>query len=429
MATDLAQHIQQTPLIDTHEHLRKENDWVENGPDILQDLFSNYVPADLITAGATPEAMAKLNDAANPDLDARFAAIRPAWEASQYTGYGEAVRILAHEIYGMEDWSADALHKAQKQLDQWRQPGGRYRLLKETANLEHIQTDDFCWPCLPDASGPDFFFYDISWAAFCSGQIDAKALHEETGVDVTNLVTLRQAMQQIFTKYAACAIAVKAQHAYNRTLLWRERTDADAEKVLQKQLSGQEISEDERLCLGDWGWARGAELCIEHNLPFKLHTGYYAGNNRMPVNFIKGGNLCALLARYLDCRFVLMHIAYPYNDELVALAKHYPNVWADLCWAWSIDPFSSSDFVRRFIHAAPSNKIFGFGGDTGWPTSSTAYAIQARRWLTRALQAEVDENLLSESQAIDVATRLMRKNQEACFDIDGARQAVAAALQ
>ena len=75
------------------------------------------------------------------------------------------------------------------------------------------------------------------------------------------------------------------------------------------------------------------------------------------------------------------------------------------------------------------NKIFGFGGDTGWPTSSTAYAIQARRWLTRALQAEVDEKLLSESQAIDVAIRLMRKNQEACFDIDGARQAVAAALQ
>ena len=90
---------------------------------------------------------------------------------------------------------------------------------------------------------------------------------------------------------------------------------------------------------------------------------------------------------------------------------------------------AACDFVRRFIHAAPSNKIFGFGGDTGWPTSSTAYAIQARRWLTRALQAEVDENLLSESQAIDVATRLMRKNQEACFDIDGARQAVAAALQ
>ena len=48
MGTDLALHIDNLQLIDTHEHLRKERDWVEEGPDILQDLFGNYVPADLI---------------------------------------------------------------------------------------------------------------------------------------------------------------------------------------------------------------------------------------------------------------------------------------------------------------------------------------------------------------------------------------------
>ena len=37
-----------------------------------------------------------------------------------------------------------------------------------------------------------------------------------------------------------------------------------------------------------------------------------------------------------------MHIAYPYSDELVALAKHYPNVYVDMCWAWSIDPYSAA---------------------------------------------------------------------------------------
>ena len=39
MATDLAGYIQNAPLSDTHEHLRKEKEWVESGPDILQDLF------------------------------------------------------------------------------------------------------------------------------------------------------------------------------------------------------------------------------------------------------------------------------------------------------------------------------------------------------------------------------------------------------
>ena len=104
MTTDLSQHIEDTLLIDTHEHLRKERDWVEDGPDILQDLFGNYVPADLIAAGATPEDLHKLNDASDLDLAARFDRIRSAFAAIRFTGYGEAVRILAHEVYGMADF-------------------------------------------------------------------------------------------------------------------------------------------------------------------------------------------------------------------------------------------------------------------------------------------------------------------------------------
>lgn len=429
MPTDLSQHIQKTPLCDTHEHLGKESDWTDNGPDILQDLFGNYVPADLITAGASPSAMKALMDATNPDLTARFNGIRHAWEATQFTGYGEAVRLIASEIYGLEELTPDGLVTAQEKLTDLRQPGGRHTLLSKVANIDHIQTDDFCWPCLPDASGPDFFLYDLSWASFCAGRPDFKTITEETGITVTNIDTLQHAMEALFVKYAPCAIAVKAQHAYNRTLLWQERTKGEAERALYAALgSNNKTSETQRLCLGDWCWARGVELAIEHNLPFKIHTGYYAGNNRMPVDRIKAGHLGALLTKYLDARFVLMHIAYPYNDELIALAKHYRNIYVDLCWAWSINPYASTDFVRRFIHAVPINKLFAFGGDTRWPTSATAYAFQTRLWLTRALQAEITDDLLTEPQAIQIATRLMHDNQYACFDIEGTRTAIQKAI-
>src|SRR6185295_4480370 len=110
-------------------------------------------------------------------------------------------------------------------------------------------------------------------------------------------------MAAIFTKYGACAIAVKSQHAYVRTLLWRERTDGEVEPILQKLLDGKPLSTEETLGLGDWCLARGVELAIQHNLPFKIHTGYYAGNNRMPVERIKPGHLCDLLTHYPDARF------------------------------------------------------------------------------------------------------------------------------
>lgn len=420
--TDLTHHIQTIRLVDTHEHMRRENDWVENGPDILQDLFGNYVPADLHTAGASPQAMQNLMNASQ-DVADRFDGIRDAWEATQFTSYGEAVRLIAKHIYGLDELTSHGLAAAQDKVKALRNPGERYRILHDVAKLDHVQTDDFSWPCHPDTSGLDFFLYDLSWATFCNGQIDPSAIHAETGIDVTDLGSLKRSMEAIFAKHAPLAIAVKSQHAYNRTLNWIERSDDEAAKALNTVLTrdASEIDEATRLCLGDWCWARGVELTIAHNLPFKIHTGYYAGNDRMPLRRIPAGNMCALFARYLDAKFVLMHIAYPYSDELVALAKHYRNIWVDFCWAWSIDAYSSRDFLRRCIHAVPSNKLFAFGGDTGWPTSAMAYAMQARNEIRRALEAEIADGYLTEKQAMEFATRIMHTNQYACFDVEGTR--------
>src|SRR6476659_4467866 len=76
MPTDLSQVIQQTPMVDTHEHMRKETEYVEQGPDLLQSIFQNYLPSDLMVAGASQEGMAALMDANNPDLRARFTGIK-----------------------------------------------------------------------------------------------------------------------------------------------------------------------------------------------------------------------------------------------------------------------------------------------------------------------------------------------------------------
>ena len=199
--------------------------------------------------------------------------------------------------------------------------------------------------------------------------------------------------------------------------------------MVRKRLLGHPATDAELLCLGDWALARGVELAIEHDLPIKIYTGYYAGHGTMPPDRIRAGHLSALLARYPAARVVLMHMAYPYSDELVALAKHYSNAYVDMCWAWSIDPLSAMHFLRRMIHAVPAHKLFAFGGDARQPSAALAYSLQARQWLTRALQAEVDDGLLSEREAIALATRVMHSNQQACFDIEGTRSAIRAAMR
>ena len=297
MATDLARHIQETPLVDTHEHLKRESEWLHHGPDILQDLFDNYVSSDLRTAGASPDAMQRLLDASDPDIAGRFRGIEAAWQATQFTGYGEAVRLSAEHLYGLDELSGDALAAAAARTAELRTPGERYRLLHDVANLDQVQTDDMCWPCLPDHSGLDFFLYDLSWLSLCSGDVEPRPIYEETGVEVTDLASLRRAMETIFERHAPCAIAVKSQHAYRRTLQWSERNDGEAAAALDAVLR----LPPKQIDVATW---------IEHHLPFKIHTGYYAGNDRMPTPWIAAGNMCALFERYPDARFVLMHIAY-----------------------------------------------------------------------------------------------------------------------
>ena len=133
--TDLELEISSLALVDTHEHLLPEDQWAgdnaklieqmkeagESGwgddrPDILQDLFMNYVRSDLEVAGATKEAIQRLFDPAAGDLEARFSGIRDAWEATQYTGYGEAVRLIAREVYDLESITPEGLEAAQRRL-------------------------------------------------------------------------------------------------------------------------------------------------------------------------------------------------------------------------------------------------------------------------------------------------------------------------
>lgn len=79
--TDLQHHIWTTPLVDTHEHQLIEEEYLRTPADVLVELFDNYVTADLVVAGATPDAVKRLLDASDPDVRARFEGVRAAWEA------------------------------------------------------------------------------------------------------------------------------------------------------------------------------------------------------------------------------------------------------------------------------------------------------------------------------------------------------------
>lgn len=420
MLKDLYDFIQQTPMIDTHEHLATENEHVNHSPDVLQTLFEFYPSSDLFSAGATRDAVLDSINGQNPDVEARWNGIRDAWKLIQYTGYGEGVCLLAKHIYGMETITLDAIIGASDLNAKLYQGGERLRLLRDVANLDHVQIDDFVWECSPDSSGVDFFLYDLSWANFCRGELQIEQIYDETGIMITDIGTLRDGMEALFAKYSDNAIAVKAQHAYNRTLKWETPNEATVASTLRNVLRGDTPNLTHQLELGNWGWEQGIQLAEQYNLPFKIHTGYLAGNESyIDPDRVRAIHFAELFHKYPKVKFVLMHTSYPWTGEILTLAKHFPNVYIDMCWAWSINPHDMVKFVRSAIHTVPLNKIFVFGGDTRWAPAVVAYAMQTRHYFYKALEQEVADGFLTESEAIYIAKRFMQDNQRAVFDIEG----------
>ncbi len=134
--TDLAAHIQATPLADTHEHLGTHGALAEHKSDILRELFDGgYITADLIVAGADPKDVERLVAGTDPDIAGRFRAVETAWQRCQHAGYGEGVRLTARIVYGVKEISAQTLAAAQSRGDVLlREPSTSLRLLKADAS-------------------------------------------------------------------------------------------------------------------------------------------------------------------------------------------------------------------------------------------------------------------------------------------------------
>jgi predicted TIM-barrel fold metal-dependent hydrolase len=212
---------------------------------------------------------------------------------------------------------------------------------------------------------------------------------------------------------------VKSQAAYDRRLDYADVPAEEAAPLFKRVAKGEELSAAERKALEDHLMWRCVAKASEQGLPVKLHCGYYAGTDRMPLDRVRrnAGDLAPLLSAFPEAAFVLMHIGYPYQDEYVALAKHYRNVAIDMCWAWIVNPGASVRFVKEFLLGAPSNKLLTFGGDYTTVESVVGHAAIARQGLTQALAELVDEGWLGERDAHELLEPLMRGNARELFPI------------
>lgn len=427
LISNLYELVDKTPFIDTHEHLPSEADRIANknnkektpAPDFGM-LFSHYADSDLQVSGMSDKEYKKLT---SWDLSPqeKWEMLASYYDRCRNTGYLLCVRESISALYGEADLNEDNCEEISQKIKDDIQPGFYRRILRDVANIEHAQINCLSSGVFRESEpATDLLSFDLSTVGIASSISKIGNLNKFSDRPIKTLKQAHETIEHIFERFGPKAISVKDQSAYGRPLLYENIKDEDIETTFKQFVQKPSLLKLEEIkAIQDNLFRKCLQCATEYKLPIKLHTGYFAGHNGMDLSRVRN-NLCDLVPLIKDfpnTTFVLMHISYPYQNELIALCKHYRNVYADMCWSWIIDPASATRFLKEFLTAAPANKIFTFGGDYIPVELVPGHARIARKGITLAITQLLYEGWLNESDAPALIQRIMNQNAHETFNL------------
>ncbi|MGX5844739.1 amidohydrolase family protein [Mesorhizobium sp. ArgA1] len=419
----IGEQVKHTVLADTHEHLVEESRRTSPHFDGILPcddwslLFKNYLQDDLSCAGMTTAESQRFYDPDTP-AQTKFTIVRPYWATVQHTGYARALSLTLRELYGIDAFSPHNVEQLSARYQEMRRPGFYAHILKDVCRLSQCHVNSL-EKVYMETEQPQLLQNDISIMELSRCSLtDIRKVQQELDVEIGNLTEWLAAIDQYFERFGRQAVSVKYVGAYYRRLNFGHVSRHAAERFFATMISDRPfIGTDGYQALEDYLVHYCLGKAQEYGLPVKIHTGYQAGSDFMPLAQVhkNASDICKLLQAYPGIRFVLMHIGYPYQDEYLALCKHYKNAYVDMCWAWIINPQACVRFLAEFLVSVPCHKVLTFGGDYSIVENIVGHSVIARQGITAALAQVVGHGWIDRGGVLDLIRRLMHGNAEELF--------------
>ncbi|GAB4519006.1 MAG: hypothetical protein Kow0047_30380 [Anaerolineae bacterium] len=415
---DLVEAVTATPLYDTHEHLQPESERLALGDRLdFGFLFRAYLTADLVSAGMSASLVEPLTTTALSQ-DQKWQRVARFWPRVRHTGYGRAIEVTIQEVYGAPGLSEETYRDVSAAMRAHNRPGVHRWLIGEQAGVKrfvlHEVNDDA--PMYRESADPSLCHQALPVNRFLYDPIPLEQFAEDTGIQVDSWEGFLATIDWYFERYGQEVVAIKNNCPYWRSLYFEDVPAAEAARAFEKRyVRGEAITPEETKAVQDATFHHCLRQAARLDLPVQIHTGYLAGNQNLDLDRIRPSLLTNLFRQYPDLRFDLFHMGYPFQLEVASLAKNFPNVHVDLCWAWIIDPYATKRALQSFIGTVPINKIFGFGGDVRMADGVYGHSRVARWGIAWALAEMIDEGYLAEHDAVYVARKIMLENAQAFF--------------
>jgi hypothetical protein len=412
-------------IVDTHEHLPDHAAKRERPTDVLREYLIHYFDKDLISAGMPRQLLEDVRDIKKP-LPDRWRLVEPYWRLASNTGYGRALRATANGLYGIDRIDAGsigALNEAfQKSLDD---PNWFHHVLHERSRIAISILDGWVdynreprWDKLfAPVQRIDGLVTVTKPASAVARMEERHNLHVRSFQDYLDLIDA-----EITLSVRLGYVGFKLGLAYQRTLSFARSSHAEAGAAFAELAAGFR----ERIWRGDAPDAPKVlqDYCLHHclraiekaGLPLQIHTGLQEGNGNIWLNS-DPMLLYNLFIQYPDLRFDLFHIGYPDYLAVAALAKNFPNVFIDMCWAHIISPQASVQAIMEYVDSVPANKVSAFGGDYCMIDTVYGHQLMARQNVSRALASKVDQGDIDLDQAYYLAKRMLVDNPADLFKL------------
>jgi len=417
MRDTLRDFIATTPIVDVHEHHLPEI-VARREVNLLQLFQQSY-------AGWTQQRPYPLPGETRPG-DPMLAEVGPtSWEALtpylERSGSNSFVQNLVRsvtELYGAgeaaitpENWaSLDAAVR-----EHHRRPDWCAQVLRR-AGIEQVITDAYTDPLLDAARtfGPNYNSVLRINALACGWHPDAcdhngnggHALLRRLGLQPESFDDYLAALETVVDGLAdRHQVALKNALAYDRDVAF----DPPDEALARRAWGRAPPAPAERKAFGDLVVDRLCTLAGERDVPVQMHLG---------TALIRGSHPLAaagLIERHPRTRFLLMHLAYPWSRDLLALAFVYRNVWLDLTWSFLLSPSHFKLALHEAVELLPDESRLMIGGDN-WHVEETYGAMQrARRLIAEVLEEKVSAGYFQIADARRLAVKILRQNARRFF--------------
>ncbi|MGM0365535.1 MAG: amidohydrolase family protein [Actinomycetota bacterium] len=429
---EIFDYIKGLEIIDTHEHLPSRECLRDRDTDVLKEYLSHYFNRDLVSAGLPQSDYKKIVEEKLP-ITEKWKMVEEYWEASRYTGYSRVLDISAQGLYGIDRIDGSTIEELNSRFLKTLEPGHFKKVLKdkcriltsllnvETLDPEHDPKQERSIYCDKSLYSP---VYAISDLVRPNQWLTIDRLETQSGIRISSFNNWLEATEILIDKaYQLGAVALKNPLAYQRTLKYERTSRSRAEEEFSSIFKTKHY--------GDWSikpivtgknfqdymFHYILDIANKKNLVIQIHTGLQEGNG----NILSNSNpelLSNLFLEYPDVNFDIFHISYPYQNQLTVLAKNYPNVYIDMCWAHMVSPNSSVKSLIEWIDTVPYNKISAFGGDFLFVDGVYGHQHLARTDVAKALAVKVKEGLFDVDRAKLISRMLFYDNPLKLFKLD-----------